>query len=63
MKYLTDNEVVAVMILAVGTFLICLVAISAVMWYSYHNKTENQPDETMPDCILDDWTYNEKTGY
>jgi len=65
MKYLTDNEVVAIMILAVGTFLICLIAIGAVVWYSHHNRTDYQDNSTdnLPDTILDKWTDNEKTGY
>lgn len=59
MNYLTENEVVAIMILAVGFFIICCVTIGAILWYSKHNRTdeffitEEIPIKTYTNDLLD----------
>lgn len=65
MNEITNSEVVALMILAAGTFVICALAIVLVIRCNWRNRT-NMPDkstEKMPDCLLDKWTENEQTGY
>lgn len=50
--------------ISIGTFLICLIAIGAIIWFSVHNKGNKYQDYECHNAEDEPiWDDNETTGY